>query len=135
MVRYTIPSSSEGITVITRLEAPQFGQDTAHSFVKEERAREFVRDMRDKGVRAAVIALLSISPGGPFVGIYTAYKQSIMDKIVDYSDKYPGVYVKVIKSTYGTFYAVEPWTDTSKAYIELQNSDNASEKVVEVERL
>lgn len=134
MPTYTVQSDVKALSVVTRLVAPSFSQDTCHSFLKGAQAREFAKELRYSSVETALIIILGLPSiyTGIFAGVYTAYKQSIIDKIIDYSDLYPGVYVKTIKSSYGTFYAVEPWTDTTKATVTLTNSDSATERVLDV---
>ncbi|QUH20193.1 hypothetical protein [Alkaliphilus sp. B6464] len=136
MVTYSIPSRSDGITIITQLSAQRYGQETAHTFLKGAKAREFARGLRDSSVKSVLTLILGLTSvyTGIYAGVYTLYKQSIIDQIMDYSDTYPGVYIKVIDSTYGRFYAVEPWEDTSRATVSLVNSETTSERIAEVIR-
>jgi hypothetical protein len=132
MPTYSVPSSVQSLTVLTQLNAPRFSQETCHAFLKGAKAREFARELRYSTVESVLMLILGLPNPYPaiYAGVFALYRQSIIDKIVDYSDKFPGVYVKVIKSTYGTFFAVEPWVNTSKATISLTNTDTATEKVV-----
>ncbi|MBF8984713.1 hypothetical protein IZY60_14310 [Lutibacter sp. B2] len=135
MLTYSISSSRKTLTVITELSAPRYSQKTCHSFLKGgETVREFAKGLRDGNIESVLKVVLGLASvdTGLFGGVFAMYKQGILDKIVDYSDKYPGVYVKVSTSQYGTFYKVEPWRDTTEANITLLNSGTSTEKVVKV---
>ena len=133
-VRYSVPSSNQGISVTTHLVAPSYSQDTIYNFLKSQKAKDFALQLNPVTMTTILLTALGIPTvvGGIYAAAYSLYYQNLVDEIGIKANQYPGVLIKVVSSTYGKFYSVEGWSDVTTAVVYLTNSDSATENVTGV---